>query len=128
MLDKNKASFTESTSPGLDSLSEDSASATGNEAIVLKRLKDRRFRTTDGVSPDDRKFVASVAKIIGEGRVGKATVRKVKERFERSDDPMELVAILRKEIAPQYLLPPSRPEKKSSSNAPREVILSSYLH
>jgi hypothetical protein len=38
-----------------------------------------------------------------------------------------MIAILRKEIARQYLLIPTRKPDKDEPPSPREVILSSYL-
>ena len=66
-------------------------------------------------------------RFIADGRVGKATIRKVKEAFDKTDDPVAMIAILRKEIARQYLLGPANKPDKDAPPAPREVILSSYL-
>ena len=65
--------------------------------------------------------------IIADGRVGKATIRKVKEAFDTTDDPVAMIAILRKDIARQYLPGPAHKAGKDAPPAPREVILSSYL-
>jgi hypothetical protein len=97
----------------------------GNEAIILKRLRAKDFR--NALKPEDRKFVTSVHQIISDGRVGKQTVRKVKEAFDKTADPVEMVAILRKEIASQYLVGATQKRDKNAPPAPREVILSSYL-
>lgn len=79
------------------------------------------------LTPDERKFVANVHQIIADGRVGKATIRKVKEAFDKSDDPVAMIAILHQEIARQYLVSPTSKPGKDDPPAPREVILSSYL-
>jgi len=70
----------------------------------LKRLRARGFRNADGLSVDETKFVAALHQIIADGRVGKATIRKVKEAFDKTDDPVARIAILREEIARQYLV------------------------
>ncbi len=127
LLDKNKTGFESATTPGVETLLPSTAAGSGNEAILLKRLRATSFRNCDAFKPDDRKFVADVHQVIADGRVGKATVRKVKEAFEKTDAPLEMLAILRKEIASQYLLPASRTSRKDHSEFPREVILSSYL-
>jgi superfamily II DNA or RNA helicase len=126
LLDKNKSGFQSATIPGLDTLLPATATA-GNESIILKRLRAKEFRTCDAFKAEDRKFAASVQQIIADGRVGKHTVRKLKEAFDKTDDPLEMMAILRKEIASQYLLGPTQKPEKDSPPAPREVILSSYL-
>jgi superfamily II DNA or RNA helicase len=128
LLDKNKAGFAAITTPGLETLLDPKASGSGNEAIILKRLRVKDFRASAGIlSPEDCKFVSSVSRIIADGRVGKQTVRKVKESLDKTDDPLQIVAILRKEIASQYLVGTGPKPAKDTVAAPREVILSSYL-
>jgi superfamily II DNA/RNA helicase len=127
LLDKNKGGFQSATTPGVETLLPATAAGGGNEAMILKRLRARGLRTSDALTPEDKKFVAAVHHIIADGRVGKATIRKVKEAFDKTDDPMTVVAILRKEIARQYLLGPAHKPDKDAPLAPREVILSSYL-
>ena len=127
LLDKNKDGFQSATTPGVETLLPATAAGSGNEAIILKRLRARSFRNSDALSAEDRKFAAAVHQIITDGRVGKATIRKVKEAFDKTDDPVAMVAILRKDIARQYLLGPTPKPDKDAPLAPREVILSSYL-
>ena len=93
----------------------------------MKRLRARSFRSADAITPEDKKFAAAVHQIIADGRVGKATIRKVKEAFDQTDDPVAMLAILRKDIARQYLLGPAHQPGEDAPLAPREVILSSYL-
>jgi hypothetical protein len=127
LLDKNKGGFQSATTPSLETLLPATASGSGNEAIILKRLRARDFRNSDALRPEDRKFAASVHDIITDGRVGKHTVRKVKEAFDKTADPIEMIAILRKEVASQYLLGPTHKPNKDAPPPAREVILSSYL-
>lgn len=127
LLDKNKDGFQSATTPSVETLLPSTASGGGNEAIVLKRLRARGFRNADALSSEDRKFVAAVHQIIADGRVGKATIRKVKEAFDETDDPVAMIAILRKEIARQYLPGSTSAPVKDQPQAPRELILSSYF-
>ena len=127
LLDKNKDGFHSATTFGVETLLPATAAGGGNEAIILKRLRARGFRTSDALTPEDKKFAAAVHQIIADGRVGKATVRKVKEAFDTTENPVAMIAILRKEIARQYLLGAAHKPDKDASLAPREVILSSYL-
>ena len=127
LLDKNKAGFQSITSPSIESIMPATASGSGNEAIILKRLRAREFRNSDAFKSDDRKFRLQVEQIISEGRVGKHTLRKIKEGFDKTADALEMLAILRKEIANQYLLGSTHKTDRNASSAPREVILSSYL-
>jgi len=103
------------------------ASGSGNEAIVLKRLRVKGFRSYDVFTQEDRKFIASVNRIISDGRVGKQSIRKIKEAFDKTDDPIAMLSILRKEIASQYIIGNVQKPVKDLTPSPREVILSSYL-
>lgn len=126
LLDQNKRGFQGATTAGVDSLS--SATATsGHEAALLKRLRARDFRNAAGLTPEDRKLAAEVHRLIAEGRIGKNTLRKVKAAFEQTADPVEMVAILRKEVASQYLLGAAPKADSKGVSAPRELILSSWL-
>lgn len=127
LLDKNKGGFQSATTPGVETLLPATAAGSGNEAIVLKRLRARSFRNAEALTAEDRKFAAAVHQIIADGRVGKATIRKVTEAFDKTDDPVAMVAILRREIPRQYLLSPMPRSDKDTPLGPREVILSSYL-
>jgi superfamily II DNA or RNA helicase len=126
LLDKNKSGFLAATTPGVNSLLSATAKG-GSEAMLLKRLRARDFRNAPELTPEDRKLAADVHRLISEGRIGKHTLNKVKKAFEQTADPVEMAAILRQEIARQYLLgAPPKAEAKASAE-PRELILSSYL-
>ena len=127
LLDKNKLGFASVTTVGSEAEQSASPAGTSNEAIVLKRLRAKGFRTAGELRPEDRKFAASIQQIIAEGRVGKRTVKKVKEAFDRTEDPIEMIGILRREIASQYLLRPVTRAEKGVPTPSRDVILSSYL-
>jgi superfamily II DNA or RNA helicase len=127
LLEKNKSGFQSATTPSVETLLPSTAAGSGNEAIILKRLRARSFRISDTLTPEEKKFAANVHRIIADGRVGKATIRKVKEAFDATDDPRTMIAILRRDIARQYLVSPVQQPDKDAPPAPREVILSSYL-
>jgi hypothetical protein len=127
LLAKNKDGFRAATTPTVETLLPSTASGAGNEAIILKRLRARSFRNSDALQQEEKRFAANVHQIIADGRVGKATIRKVKEAFDATDDPVTMIAILRRDIARQYLTGPVQKPDKNAPVAPREVILSSYL-
>ena len=95
LLEKNKDGFNAATTPSVETLLPSTAAGGGNEAIILKRLRARDFKRSDAITPDDKKFVASVYEIIADGRVAKASIRKVKEALDATEDPVVMVAILR---------------------------------
>lgn len=127
LLDKNKAGFQSATSPSIENIMPATASGSGNEAIILKRMRAKDFRYCDAFKAEDNKFRIQVEQIISEGRVGKHTLRKIKEGFDKTADPLGMLVILRNEIAGQYLLGTPHKTDRNASSAPREVILSSYL-
>lgn len=127
LLDKNKTAFTGATTPTVETLLPATAAGGGNEAIVLKRLRAKDVRTCDQFNPEDRKFIAAVHQIIAEGRVGKATIKKVKDAFDKTADPVEMLTILRRDIARQYLVAVPQKRVAEEPAAPREVILSCFL-
>lgn len=127
LLDKNKAGFQYATTPSIEDITPAKATGSGNEAVILKRMRAKDFRNCDAYKAEDKKFIKQVEQIIAEGRVGKHTVRKIKEAFDKTDAPLEMLAILRNEIAGQYLLGTAHKPDRNASSAPREVILSSYL-
>jgi superfamily II DNA or RNA helicase len=127
LLDKNKGGFQSTTTPGVDSLLSATAKGGGSEAMLLKRLRAKDFRNAPELTPEDRKLAADVHRLISEGRIGKHTLNKVKKAFEQTADPVEMVAILRKEIARQYLLSVTPKTEANTPPDPRELILSSYL-
>lgn len=51
----------------------------------------------------------------------------MREAFDKTDDPVAMLAIRRKDIARQYLLGPAHKPDGDAPPAPREVIRSSYL-
>lgn len=127
LLDKNKSGFQLATTPGVDTLSPAVVTGGSHEANILKRLRAKEFRNSNVLQSEDRKLAAEIHQIIADGRVGKATIRKVKEAFDQTVDPVEMIAILRQYIASQYLLSSISKPDPSAPPAPREIILSSYL-
>ena len=126
LLDKNKAGFESATSPTIESLLPAIASGTGNAGIILKRMRAKAFRTAATFGVEDKKFRLEVEGIIADGRVGHHTLRKIKEGFDKTAEPAAMLAILRKEIAGQYLLGAGK-KTSASGVTVGEVILSSYL-
>ena len=127
LLDKNKTGFQSATSPTMDTLIPAAAWVSGNEAIILKRLRSRGFRQCSAFTAEDKKFTRQIELTISDGRIGKQTLRKIKDAFEHTHEPLNMLAILRHEISDQYLLLPPHKVDKTPSLAPREVILSSFI-
>jgi len=62
--------------------------------------------------------------MIAQGLMAKKTAQIIKKAFERTLDPLEMVAILRKHIR---TLESHRQQSGTGNDAPREIILSGYL-
>lgn len=126
LLDKNKSGFLSATTHSVNTLLAATATS-GNEAVLLKRLRAREFRNAPMLRPEDRAFATEIHGLISEGRIGKHTLIKVKKAFDQTTNPVEMIAILRREIPAQYLRSPASRTDLNTSSDPRELILSSYL-
>ncbi len=93
--------------------------------VLVRQRADHRREYCQTYQEDSP--LAAVQQIIADGRVGKATIRKVKEAFDKTADPMEMLATLRRDIASQYLVAVPQKREKDDAPAPLELILSSYL-
>lgn len=127
LLDKNKEAFTRDTTATIEDMLPAKTSNSGHESIILKRLRAKQFKNCEVFTKRDREFIAEVYRLIAEGRIGKHTIRKIKEMLDATDDPVRMLTILRREIAPQYLQYHKTEDICENNSTPREVILSSYL-
>lgn len=121
-LETNKQRFSQ------DTLQKDEparvAGGRSNVAYIEKRLKDKTFRRYKKFTDTDEEFLDNVRRMIAQGLVAKKTAQTIKKAFEKTLDPMEMLAILRKQIRTVHLAddPAKRP-----AGARREIILSGYL-
>ncbi len=126
LLRRNKSSFADAVTPTIEEQVPAAAKA-GNEGIVLKRLRAKEFRhALDSMSEDDVQFAKEIVTLIADGRIAKNPIRRVKEAFDRTDDPSEMVAVLRSEISVDYLRK-DEPTADQGDSAEVEIVLSSFL-
>lgn len=97
-----------------------------NAAYILKRLATREIRDYHGYTEEDELFIHQVIQRFADGAIPKATARKVAEALKKQDDPLKILAILRRDI-PETLLLPTQTAQAERINHPREVILSSMI-
>ncbi|MGA2623118.1 MAG: helicase-related protein [Bacteroidota bacterium] len=125
LLDKNKAGFTATTSAELD----DSIPRHGggaNDAYILKRLKAKEIRRYHGYTEDDEIYIQQVTQLLTDGLLPRPTTKKVAESLKKESDPLRVLGILRRDIAPQFFQA-TRSQQTAHALSPREVILSSWL-
>jgi superfamily II DNA/RNA helicase len=94
-------------------------------ASVLKRLRPKEVRRCPQFTDDDEDFVAKVIKLLEDGTLPKRTTVKIADALKTEDQPLKILGILRRGIPREFLL--AAPASGVENNAPRELILSSYL-
>ncbi|ANA40323.1 helicase [Geobacter anodireducens] len=121
-LETNKQRFAQ------DTLQDDepagSAGGRSNAAYIEKRLKDKVFRNCKKFTDADEEFLEGVRKMIAQGLMAKKIAQTIKKAFEKTLDPLELLAILRKHI--RSVDEGNNRQSGRSSGARREIILSGY--
>lgn len=119
-LEINKNKFTE------DNLKYDEPAGKGGHSninYIRQRLKTNSFRNCKKFTDDDEEFVKGVLQMLEQGLVAKKISKIIKNLFEKTFDPLELLAILRKYI-PHIDDGSNRASKNKKSH--REIILSAY--
>jgi superfamily II DNA/RNA helicase len=118
--------------------------ATTEEAMTLKGKKRGRDNTTTlvriltskqvkrfkGFTEDQEKYIHDTVRLLQEGRLPKHTVKvllqEIKNEFENEIKPLKLVAVLQKNIPPEFFKE-ILAESSAQTTGPQEVILSEYL-
>lgn len=119
-LEINKQRFTQ------DTIQDDQPAGGGgrsNVGYIEKRLKEKGFRNCQKFTDADDAFIEGVKGMIAQGLMAKKTAQTIKKIFEKTLDPLEMVAILRKHI--RTLATTDRPSSQQIQ-AQREIILSAY--
>ncbi len=120
-LETNKQRFSQDTMQ-----QEEPARSSGgrsNVAYIEKRLKDKAFRNCKKFTDADEEFLDKVRRMIAQGLMAKKTAQTIKKAFEKTMDPLEMLAALRKHIRS---VDTGEPAAGRSSGARREIILSAY--
>jgi superfamily II DNA or RNA helicase/HKD family nuclease len=95
-----------------------------NVGYIEKRLKDKVFRNCQKFTDTDEEFIEGVRRMIAQGLLAKKTAQTVKTAIEKTLDPLEMVAILRKHIRS---LEATDHQTAKQPGAGREIILSGYM-
>ncbi len=121
LLAINKEKFELDTTIGDESSSKRGGAS--NTKYILFRLKAKEFTSSDKFTDSDEEFIDSVRRMVEQGVLAKKTAQVIRNEIEREDNPLAVLAVLRKHIryAADYNT------NKETVNARREVILSCYL-
>ena len=124
LLDQNKQNFVNATDAEVEQ-AELAHRGDRNAATVLKRLRAKEVRRCPQFTDDDEEFIGKVIQLLEDGGLPKRTTQKIAEALKKEDQPLNILHILRRGIPREFLL--VTPASVSQTNAPREVILSSFL-
>jgi hypothetical protein len=94
-----------------------------NVAYIEKRLKEKTFRTCKKFTDTDEAFLDGVRKMIAQGMMAKKIAQIIKKAFEKTLDPLDMLAILHKHIR---LVDEGNGQSSQPARVRREIILSGY--
>ncbi len=122
LLEANRKRFSIDVSQDADT-SGSSPGGRSNLSYIEKRLKDKAFRTCPKFTDDDEELIANVRKMIDQGTIAKKVAQKIKRELEKTMEPLDVLAILRKHIR----IVSVAEDTGSRDILKKEVILSGYL-
>ena len=94
-----------------------------NTNYIEHRLKDKAFKNCQKFTDSDEEFIDALGKMIARGTIAKKTAQSVRKELERTLDPLEVIAILRKHIR---VVDTPETAVNTTASSKREVILSGY--
>lgn len=94
-----------------------------NINYIEKRLKEKVFRTCPKFTDTDEEYIEGVRRMIARGTMAKKVAQTIKKEFEKTLDPLQMIAILRKHIR---TVDAGSDQQADESRAKREIILSGY--
>ncbi len=97
LLETNKQRFEQDTMQA-EAPTQKSKGGHSNIKYVENRLKDPQFKRCKKFTDLDEEFLAGVRTMIKQGTLAKKTAQILKRGFEKTVDPLEMLAILRKNI------------------------------
>jgi len=121
LLETNKQRFEQDTMQS-ESPAPQSKGGRSNMQYVEMRLKDPAFKNCKKFTEHDEEFLAGVRSMIKQGTIAKKVAQSLKKEFEKTVDPLEMLASLRKHIR---VVEEQNINKNKRINK-REIILSVY--
>jgi len=122
LLETNKQRFQQDTMQ--EGEPEDKKSGgRSNFSYIDKRLKDKVFKNCQKFTDADEEFLIGIQKMIARGTMAKKVAQTIKKELERTLDPLETLAILRRNIR---VIDEREQSGQKIAVIKREVILSGY--
>jgi hypothetical protein len=121
LLETNKQRFRQDTQQS-EAPIQATRGGRSNIKYVETRLKDPAFKHCKKFTDLDEDFLASVKTMIKQGMVAKKVAQVIKKEFEKTVDPLEMLASLRKHVR---VLAKQESGKNKRVNK-REIVLSVY--
>ncbi len=122
LLETNRQRFSMDISRDADT-EKSGGGGRSNLSYIEKRLKDKLFKKCRKFTDDDEELITNVRKMINQGTIAKKVARKIRKELEKTCDPLDVLAILRKHIRIVIVADTTAHDKAIK----REVILSAYL-
>jgi superfamily II DNA/RNA helicase len=121
----NKEQFDQIT---LDEIQESDKSRGGrsNEQYVIGTLKVKEFQKHPSFTDDDEEYIQTVLEKYNEGVIPKNITKRIKQKIEKEDEALKILAVLKREI-PGRLLGIRHSGSSGEFISKREVILSEWL-
>jgi superfamily II DNA or RNA helicase/HKD family nuclease len=120
-LETNKQRFAQDTLQDEEPIG--SMGGRSNVAYIEKRLKEKTFRNCKKFTDTDEAFLDGVRKMIAQGMMAKKIAQIIKKAFEKTLDPLDMLAILHKHIR---LVDEGNGQSSQPARVRREIILSGY--
>ena len=120
-LETNKQRFNQDTLQEAEALG--SGGGRSNVSYIEKRLKDKIFRNCQKFTDNDEEFIEGVKRMMAQGLMAKKIAQTVKKAFEKTLDPLEMIAILRTHVRTVETIDISA---RKHAGSKREIILSGY--
>ena len=94
-----------------------------NIKYIETRLKDKSFNRCPKFTDMDEAFIANVRSMLKQGTIAKKVAQNLKKNFERTLDPLEMLAALRKQVKVVEDRDETAPRSRQHQ---KEIILSVY--
>lgn len=122
LLDSNKAAFDSATAEEV----RPSQRTRDTNIKILQRLRTKEVRNFSGYTDEDEEYIQRVVQLLEDGALPRPTLKKLSETFKSEPQPLKLLALMRRDIPPQFFQP-VRAETMRNNFSPRQVVLSEYL-
>ena len=123
LLENNKNHFRQDTLQGIESTIIRRIGGGSNIKYIDKRLKDKAFRKCPKFTDTDEEYIENIMAMIAQGTVAKKVSQIIKKELEKTLDPLDALAILRRHIR---VVLDRRDSRRPATASKREVTLSGY--